>query len=993
MQARNNDRRRLFATTVISGLAAVAAFPVAAQTAAAEPGVIDEVVVTGSRIRRAELTTEAPVTVLDAQALVDRGFVQAGEALNELTANMPQFALASGSGSAVGNGQQFPNLFGLGAGRTLTLVNGRRFVTTSAGSGAGVGAGERVVDTNIIPTGLIQRIDIAQAGGAAVYGSDAIAGVVNYILKDNFEGLELDAQYGISSRNDYPQSSLRATGGRNFLDDRANVAVNLEWSKTRPLYDYDRPRSNLARVAISNPRNTSATDGIPSVTENLNTRFVSFNANGVLFNPGPPFASSIYRVNGVPQQFDATGASLVPYSIGNLLNNAVPPFTSGGDGNPYQELAALYAGVERWTGTVIGHYDVTDRIKLSGELMYARVETRDPYGNQASNTVLNNAASGAGAISVSRTNPYLSPAVRAILGPAGAPLTLSKWWSDLLPSREQTYQTDTFRALVALDGDFDIGERNFYWSISASHAETDGEIRGYGVYTSRFNNAINAVRNSAGAIVCGINADASTANDDPSCAPINPFGVGNVSQEARLYATTQTGQDYLNTQDDLLATFGGDLFALPAGTVKFSAAYEHREEKAKFVPLGSLQRGLTGSQTPTLASGGGYNTEEFSGELLVPVLGGDVSLPFARTVELTGAYRYVDNSIAGKEDVWGVGGRWEVIEGFTLRASRSRNFRAPNLDQLFAPQRTVLQNSGFDPCDADRIAAGPAPATRLANCQALFAANPGYGPLATFQNQSENFSRALITSGGNPDLRNEISKTWTYGFVFQPTFVPGLSLVVDRVEVDLKDGLSPFTPASFMATCYDLADQPADICGTFTRDAQGNTATARSTTFNAGRITFRGEVYNINYSLPIGRYFDDADLGELELNLEATRIEKYEISVTGVDITRVDNTSSTIDFGPSAKLDARYRKGPFRFTYTLNYLSPVKQTYTATIESSPTPHIKENIRHSVSASYDLGIFTVRGGVTNLTDEEPSFPTRTYGDILGRRYFFGVNARF
>ena len=384
--------------------------------------------------------------------------------------------------------------------------------------------------------------------------------------------------------------------------------------------------------------------------------------------------------------------------------------------------------------------------------------------------------------------------------------------------------------------------------------------------------------------------------------------------------------------------------------------------------------------------------------MLVPLLGGEFSFPLARSLDLNGSYRYVDNSIAGKEDVWGLGGRWEVVEGFTVRVSRSRNFRAPTLDQLFAPQRTALGSIAQDPCDADRIAGGPSPATRLANCQALFRANPSYGNLATFQDLSENFAGALITTGGNADLRNEISKTWTYGFVFQPTFAPGLTIVADRIEVDLQDGLSAFTPQSFLATCFDASPQPADICSTFTRDAAGNVVTARSTTFNAGRITFRGEVYNINYAFPIGRFFDDADLGDLELNLEATRIEKLEISVTGVDRTRVDNTSSTADFGPSpdlsAKFDLRYRKGPVRLNYTLNYLSPVKQTATATIESTPTPHIKENIRHSVAGSYEfLGGYTLRAGVTNLTDEEPSFPTRTYGDILGRRYFVGLNAKF
>lgn len=987
----NSIRRRMLGTTVLAGLAVLGATPAFAQAESAGAQEVGEVVVTGSRIRRVATTTEAPVTVVDAQTITDRGFISAGQVVNDLTANMPQFAMAPGNGAAAGNGQTFPNLFGLGAGRTLTLVNGRRFVTSSSG------LGDRVVDTNIIPTGLIQRVDVAQAGGAAVYGSDAIAGVVNYVLREDFTGLELDAQYGISSRDDYPTQTLRATAGRNFLDDRANVAIDVEWSKTRPLYDYDRPRSNLGRVTISNELNTSTSDGIPAVRENLNTRFTSFNANGLLFSPAPaPLTNFIFRAPGTtqPLQFNGTGTALVPYDLGRV---GAIPFSSGGDGNPYQELAALRTGIERWSGTIVGHYDVTDRIKLSGEFLYARVESRDPYQNQASNTVLNNAASGAGAIPIARTNPYLTPAVRALLGPGGPPLFLSKWWNDLLPTREGTLETDTVRALVALEGDFDVGDRNFYWSLSASHAETDGEQRGYGVWTTRFNSAVQAVRNAAGQIVCGINADASTANDDPNCAPINPFGQGNVSQEARLYATVPIGQDYLNTQDAFLATLGGDLFDLPAGAVKFSAAYEHREEKAKFVPLAANQRGLTGSQVPTVATGGKYDTDELSGELLVPVIGGDFTLPFARAVELNGAYRYVDNSIAGKEDVWGVGGRWEVIEGLAFRVSRSRNFRAPTLDQLFAPSRTALGSIGQDPCDADRIAGGSAPATRRANCVALFAANPGYGALATFQDPAENFAATLITTGGNPDLRNEISKTWTYGFVFQPTFVPGLTLVADRIEVDLTDGLSAFTPLSFLATCFDSSPQPDDICATFTRNAQGQISTARSTTFNAGRITFRGEVYNVNYTFPVGRFFDDADLGELELNLEATRIEKLEISVTGLDITRVDNTSSTPDFGPSpdlsARFDARWRKGPFRATYTLNYLSPVKQVYTATIETTPTPHIKENIRHSVSASYDIRNYTIRGGVTNLTDEEPSFPTRNYGDILGRQYYVGVRARF
>lgn len=989
---------------MIGGLtltAALVAGPASAQMApAAGANEVTEVVITGSRIKRSDTETTSPVTVVDAQSITDKGFTQVGQVVNDLTSIIPSVPEAAGSGSAAGNGQTFPNLFGLGAGRTLTLVNGRRFVTSSSG------LGDRVVDTNVIPTGLIQRIDVVQAGGAAVYGSDAIAGVINYVLKDRFEGLEMDAQYGQSSRGDYATPSLRATFGTNFMGGRGNLAGDVEWSKTDPLLDYDRPRSNLGRVTVTNTANTSASDGIPSVRENLNTRFWEFNYNGLLFSPAPaPVSSFIYSSGGVPQQFNAAGTGFIPYNLG--VSGGIP-FNSGGDGLPYQELASLYTGIERTNINFIGHYDITDHMKVSGELTYAGTKSRDPYQVLLSNTVLNGAATGSGAIPISRQNPYIPASVAALLGPGGPPLYLSKAWAegDLTPTREGTFQTDTYRALVSLDGDFDAAGRNFYYSASFSHAEADGQQRAFGVWTTRFNNAVQAVKNAAGNIVCAINADASTANDDPNCAPINPFGQGNVSNAARAYIDVITGQDYVNTQDDFLATLGGDLFSLPAGKVKFSAAYEHRAEFAKYVPTAADQRGLTGSQVPTVATRGDYHTNELSGELLVPIIGGDFTLPFAKVVELNGQFRRVENSIAGSENVWGAGGRWEVVTGLSFRGSRSRNFRAPTLNQLFAPSRTALNSVGVDPCDLRTINAGPAPATRAANCLALFNANPLYGTggsggaavgasaavrLATFQDPSVNFANAQVTTGGNSALKNEISDTTTYGVVLQPAFIPGLTIVADRIEVDLTDGLSAFAPQDFLATCFDSSSQPTDICSTFTRDATGAVTSARQTTFNAGRVRFRGETYNINYSFPIGRFFNDANYGNLELNLEATHTGLLQTSVTGFDQSRTDGTVTNPDW--VTRFDAHYSRGPFRATYELFYLPEVKQTYTATIESTPTPTISANVRHSISAAYDFGHYTVRAGVINLTDEEPSYPTRNYGDILGRQYYVGLRAKF
>lgn len=994
---RMSMKARLLATTMAgSALLLGAAGQAVAQTALeaeaetqAESAAVDDIVVTGSRIRRVQTTTTAPVSVIDAEVLSERGFVQVGQALNQITSATPSTPVASGSGSAAGSGQQFPNLFGLGAGRTLSLVNGRRFVTSSSGMG------DRVVDTNLIPTGLLERVDVVQAGGAAVYGSDAIAGVINYVLKDDFEGLEVDAQYGISSRDDYPQSSVRLTFGDNFLDGRANLAGNVEWSKSDPLYGQDRPRSNLSRLTVSNSANTGDSDGIPAVRELLDAHFWPFNTNGVIFSTPAPVSAFLVRSGGVAQQFSADGTSLINYDTGTV---AGVPFASGGDGYDYRDLAALYSGVERFNVNMVGRYDLTDRIKLKGELLYANTVGSDPYGTQGSTrTVLNSAASGAGPIAFYRTNPFLSSTALAQLSAAspsfaaGGPLWLSKSFADILPTREYVTDTDVWRGLIALEGDFDWADRNFYWSLSASRGVTKGDESGWATWTSRLTNAVNAV-SSGGQAVCAINADASTTNDDAACVPINIFGTGTITDAMRDYVAVEVGERFENTQDDILATIGGEMFQLPAGPASFSLAYEYRREKAEFNPYAANQLGLVGSGVATVATSGSYNTNEVSAEVLVPIFGGDFTLPFVKTLEVDGAYRIVDNSIAGKEDVWGAGLRWEVVTGLTFRASRSRNFRAPTLDQLFAPSTTALGSIAQNPCDADRINSGPNPAVRLANCQALFAANPGWGPLAGFQDPGENFTNVMITTGGNPNLKNEVSDTTTFGVVFQPTFVPGLTIVADRIELELSDGLSAFTPQNFLATCFDTSPMPADVCSQFTYNSLGQVATANSTTFNAGTVRYEGEIYTVNYAFGLANAFRrDADWGRLELGLEVTHNALLETSVTGFDYTRTDDTTVTPDW--VTRFDARYARGPVRLSYTMNYLPESKVNRFDTIETTPTPLIDENVRHNLSGEYRFGDYAVRAGVTNLTDEEPSYPTRNYGDILGRQYFVGLNARF
>lgn len=822
-------RSRLLSSTILVGvIAGVTAFAGAAtaQQTQATPGAdasTQEVVVTGSRIKRAADDTAAPVSYINAQDLSDRGYINPGQALNDVTFNAPSLPVVVGNGSAAGSGQTYPNLFNLGAGRTLTLVDGQRFVTSTTG-------GDRIVDTNVIPIGLVDRIDVVEAGG---------------------------------------------------------------------------------------------------------------------------------------------------------------------QGESYGQLASLATGVERYSGTLLGHYDFNSHLRLSGSLLYANTKGEDPYGNQASNTVLNSAASGSGVITFTKNNPFLSAsdvssiaAVDPAFG-AGAPAFLSKFWTDLLPSREATYSTDYYRGLIKLDGDFNAVGRNFYYSASYSRAEAKGDDQGWGVYNAHFNNAVNATTNGAGQIVCAINA---TTVTDPACAPLNPFGLGNVSPAARAYVSVPVGETYTNVQDDFLLSLGGDVIDLPAGKVKFSLGYEHRAESASYNPDEANQLGLVDSGVPTVATHGSYETNEYSGELLVPILGQGFNLPFARTVELSGQYRLVDNTLAGEENIWGLGARWEVFKGLTFRVSRSRNFRAPTLDQLLAPSSTALGSlSGGDPCDFRYIGQGANPSARLASCQALFAAHPSWGALSTFQDPSSNFSNAEITTGGNPNLQNEISNTTTFGVVYHPDWVPGqLNLTLDRIQIDLKDGITALLPYQFADACTDGGTGGNAACSTFTRDpATGYITAAQSTTFNAQSVQYHGETLNIDYRFP-ARWLVGRDLGSLELQLSTTHNEALRTNIVGA-VTQIAGTTAEPRW--VGRFDIRYAVGPLRMTYEAYYLPSAYAAQGATALNTAIPVISSNLRQNISAAYDFGHYTFRAGINNIANQGPSWPTLNYGDIIGREFFVGVKARY
>jgi len=273
----------------------------------------------------------------------------------------------------------------------------------------------------------------------------------------------------------------------------------------------------------------------------------------------------------------------------------------------------------------------------------------------------------------------------------------------------------------------------------------------------------------------------------------------------------------------------------------------------------------------------------------------------------------------------------------------------------------------------------------MANCAAEFAAHPSYNGgkgLTGYIDPATNFATAAITTEGNPDLANEISHTWTYGLVWQPEFLPGFSLTADRIEINLTNAITQYGPANYAATCYDSIPQPKAYCDTFTRDSNGDIVTGTSSYVNAGLQSYKGEVYNVHYR------FDVQTVHQFDLNLALTHNDKNTLTVAET-VTPLAGTAVNPHW--VGRFNVAYTIHDLRVTYQAFYMSRALATVGATALNTEFPYVASNTVHSISAQYQLGPhLTLRGGIDNLTNEPPSFPTLSYGDILGRRYFLGFN---
>ncbi|MEG3166493.1 TonB-dependent receptor [Sphingomonas sp. PB2P19] len=974
-----------------------------------ETNVGSEIVVTGSRIPRANLETGQPSLTVDSQLIEQRGYSNIADALQELPSfGVPGSSRAGAQAGAFGSGQSFVNFFGLGDQRTLTIVNGRRFVSSNTSSIFGPTGSGSQVDLNVIPTLLIDRVETIAVGGAPIYGSDAVAGTINIITKRKFSGFQLDGQYGISERGDAREYRVRTLAGLNFADGRGNLTVSGEYNKQAGLTLTDRPKSRL-NSSFTTPLDPDSPFDNVYIADRRIPALSEFGAPLVTdFFPISPgqvadfgFQPSVTNAAGQALAFDSTG-NLVPIDFGQQTGNLI----NFNGGNGFVLPGNLLTPIRRYLGTALAEFAITDRVRLFGEAWYANSKGSQLREQPVYNTALfDSAGAPDGNFILSVNNPYLSASARDTIVAALASnpaadaqdtFYLGRANTDLI-SGAGSSTVELYRFVTGVDGTFQALGKDMKFEMVGNYGRSTTQGSERVLVQQNFANALNAVRDASGNVVCAPGAvNAAIPTISSTCAPINPFGQ-QISQAAQDYVTTTANPRATNEQWVVTTSLSGELFDLFGRGIGYAVGYEHRNEKASFDPgafyFGEVDptdptggRTQFGRSIPIDPVSGQFNTDEVFGELNVPLLGENQRVPLIHSLDLHGAGRYIDNSLAGGDWTYTGDVRWELFRGIALRANYTRSVRAPAVTELFNPTSQIFTTAN-DPCDSRFIGGGPNPANRAANCAA--AGLPG-----NFQSNIVDFT-ARGTLSGNTALQNEKADAKTFGVVLRPDFLRGFSATADWVDIKLKGAIQTLDADQVLEGCYDSGSYPNALCSNFTRDGGGQITFIQTGYANAASTQFRGLVTQIAYQTPTPFLGAESAINVVG-NYQYTA--RLETRVGDGDVTTLRNS---IGYAPhKATVSATYTNSGLSLSGQWLYYGKTKVDPDQPDSAYQYPTVRAISYFNSTISYDINRqFGIRLIVDNVFDQDTPFPTPagggtvTYFDgILGRAFKLGASLK-
>ncbi|MBR9729150.1 TonB-dependent receptor plug domain-containing protein [Shewanella intestini] len=916
---------------------------------------IERIVTTGSHIPKTEYSNPTPIMVIDQAEMQKFGTPDLASMLAELPAIGSTDTLVGNNNSNANAGLSSADLRRLGSKRTLVLVNGKRHVAGAPGSSQ--------VDLSTIPTALIERIEIITGGASAIYGSDAVSGVVNVIMKKDFEGFLFNAT-GATSVDDveYGNHSFNVVAGTS--NEKGNVSVYAGVERTKQTMSRDLTQLENWGTIV-NPLDTGEDDGIPDRLRVKNVGSEMINKWGVI----NPFSDSRFTFDDSGNmQAQCVRDGTNSFAFGQFENGCDTAFFTEDYENIYPEVDRVNLG-----GTF--NYELAENVSLYGDIKYTKSEIKQQFQPGFS--------FGGIAIDVAN-NAYLSDDARAALGGTGT-TSMAKFF-DELGNRSAHNNRDLFRFVGGVEGFVTASETEIDYEVYYIYGETNNvRVTENDIIEGNLAAAIDSIVDpNTGEIVCN---DYTAGSVDPSgCVPYNPFGYNQASEEAKDWISADvTRQDKITQQViGASATFDtGEFMNLQGGPVAFATGFEYREETSSSITDELTKSGaLAGAATPD--ENADYDVSEVFIEVSLPLLAG---LSFAEELTLDGAYRIANYShVEDRVDAWKVGLMYAPIDSVRIRATHGSAVRAPNLEEAFSPLSPGFARVS-DPCDADNINDDP---DRAANCAAL--------GIPVGWEANDNVSIDTL-SGGNDQLTPETSTSTTVGMVWQPTFVENLAITVDYYKIEIEDAIISVASQDIADNCVDATGGlDAQYCSAIDRDPTTfDIDLVRSGFLNAAALNTSGVESDISYNLGLE---DFALEGDLKFNLFVNKLielERFEFQDRPDEINV--ETGEVGDPEWQFRFNTSYTIDDLTVSYGVRYIDNVVTYDVSPGGGSPEDlspgYIPSLTTHDLSMNYYVSDnINVYAGVRNIFDAlPPGYTVNAQYDLIGRRIFGGLNVTF
>jgi iron complex outermembrane receptor protein len=965
---------KILLTSFIAGVPASALF---AQAAPATDANLEEIVVTGTLIKRADYKAESPTSTLSSAAIAASG----QPSLDRVMGQMPQFAAAQGAAQVgdvqgtvlFGGGASYSDLRGIGRNRSLVLLDGRRLMPSTP---------DGAIDLNTIPTSMLESVEVITGGASATYGSDAVAGVANFKLRQNFSGLELNAQEGTSTHGDGTTTQFGAIAGGKIADGRGHVVAAFEYSRRQTV-------DGSARPFFTQP----------------SVRFLGRPAEGDIFSGGwgaGATAPTVAAVNSVLATYPGTtplpGSGPYVGAIG--VNTDQTLYTSAGSAcaQNYKGVGSVRGAILSnctTAGVVLGNYfavqvpltkynvftkadfAVADHVTAYGQFNFSESIALDQNSPGSSKT---NAASPQELkIPVSnqfvQSNPALLSLVNSAYGgvpPAGSFFYYSKsmfGW----PPRTQNFKYDVWQALGGLMGDIPGTKLN--WDLYTSYGRSNYSSQALGDFSiGAFTNLL--------------------ANEGVGGCTYNPFGIQPVSAACLKYAGRTDNTSNVLTSKNIQLTVDGPLIMLPGGESKFALGADYRSSGFNYQPDSTFITGDSLSYGSDTASQGSQNVKEVFGELLVPILQDQF---MAKDLSLDLGYRRSQYDTFSAKSTWKADLSWEVQRGFRLRGGYSVAIRAPSLSDLYVGSSVSDILISGDPCDTlNSYRTGPNAAQIQAVCAAQ---SPGAGA-GTFSYRG-GVATIPVKSGGNSLLQPENAKTWSVGTVFTP--LTGLDISVDYYNINIAGAISSLSANQILADCYGTAANPTlspgnSFCQRIQRDPRsGNIALLTSGTFNFNEIKLDGIDTQIDYQFGLD------ELGLVKFGSIISYLHHYTVA-PGDGTPPVEYAGGVTDTLVTADGENLYSHPHWKANTTVGYsigafTGTLRWRYIGRMANLDVPNAPVLAYHyfDMDAHYNATQhLTLTFGINNIANKIPPYiaslelrtDAATY-DVIGRTFYAAV----